>query len=177
MSFELKVEASAVLDGVLILSPSVFEEPRGNTWTSYLDRDFDPLLPDGLVFKHDKFSESNNNVLRGIHGDHKSWKLVTCVFGEIQLVVADMREGSSSYLKWQKFVIHRKNQQLILIPPGFGNSYYVSAEVAVVHYKLAYHGDYIDADQQFTVAWNDPRLAIDWPVNDPILSARDARNA
>jgi len=100
---------------------------------------------------------------------------VTCVFGEIHQVVADMREGSKSYLKSQRFVINRENQKLILIPPGLGNAYYVSGDTAVYHYKLAYDGGYADADEQFTVAWNDPRLNIDWPCQDPILSARDAR--
>jgi dTDP-4-dehydrorhamnose 3,5-epimerase len=177
MSIDFDIQPSGILDGVQILTPSVFEESRGNIWTSYRSDEVDGLLPDGLTFKHDKFSQSKNNVLRGIHGDHKSWKLVTCVYGEIHQVVVDMREGSSTYLKWQRFVINRQNQRLILIPPGMGNAYYVSSEAAVYHYKLAYDGDYIDADDQFTVAWNDPRLNIDWPTDDPILSARDARLA
>ena len=177
MSIDFDIQSSETLDGIQILRPSVFEEPRGNIWTSYRSDKVDGLLPDGVSFNHDKFSQSEHNVLRGIHGDHKSWKLVTCVYGEIHQVVVDMREGSATYLKWQRFVISRQNQQLILIPPGMGNAYYVSSETAVYHYKLAYDGDYIDADEQFTVAWNDPRLNIDWPADEPILSARDARLA
>jgi len=177
VSIVFDIKASDVLDGVQILTPSVFEEQRGNIWTSYRSDEVDGLLPDDLKFKHDKFSQSVGNVLRGIHGDHKSWKLVTCVYGEIYQVVVDMREGSRTYLKWQRFVINRQNQQLILIPPGMGNAYYVTGEAAVYHYKLAYAGDYIDADEQFTMAWNDPRLNIDWPTDTPILSARDARLA
>ncbi len=175
MSIDFDIQPSEILEGVKILTPSVFEEARGNIWTSYRADEVDGLLPDGMSFKHDKFSQSKHNVLRGIHGDHKSWKLVTCVYGEIHQVVVDMREGSASYLKWQRFVINRANQHLILIPPGMGNAYYVSAEAAVYHYKLAYQGDYIDADEQFTVPWDDPRLNIDWPTTDPILSARDGR--
>lgn len=175
MSIDFDIKASDILEGVSIITPSVFEESRGNIWTSYKADPLDDLLPGGMRFTHDKFSQSKHNVLRGIHGDHKSWKLVTCVFGEIHQVVVDMREGSDTYLKWQRFVINRQNQQLILIPPGMGNAYYVSGEAAVYHYKLAYDGDYIDADEQFTVAWNDDRLNIDWPADDPILSARDAR--
>ena len=175
MSIDFEITQSGVLDGVKIITPSVFEESRGNIWTSFLASELDGLLPDDLAFHHDKFSQSRHNVLRGIHGDHKSWKLVTCVYGEIHQVVVDMREGSPSYLQYERFVINRENQKMILVPPGMGNAYYVSSEAAVYHYKLAYQGGYIDADEQFTVAWNDPRLNIDWPVQDPILSARDAR--
>lgn len=175
MSINFDIAESDILQGVKFLTPSVFEEPRGNIWTSFLSDEIDPLLPEGLSFKHDKFSQSHGNVLRGIHGDHKSWKLVTCVFGEIHQVIVDMRESSPTYMKWQRLVINRSNQQLVLIPPGMGNAYYVSSDQAVYHYKLAYDGDYIDADDQFTLAWNDTRLEIDWPVNEPILSARDAK--
>ncbi len=173
MSIGFGIAESTVLNDVKIIKPSVFEELRGNIWTSYLQNEIETLLPIGLSFTHDKFSQSNNNVLRGIHGDHKSWKLVTCVYGEIFQVVVDLRKKSTTYLKWQHFTINRENQQLILIPPGMGNAYYVSGKQAVYHYKLAYAGKYIDAEEQFSVAWNDPILDIDWPVTAPILSTRD----
>jgi dTDP-4-dehydrorhamnose 3,5-epimerase len=64
---------------------------------------------------------------------------------------------------------------MILIPPGMGNAFYVKSSSAIYHYKLAYSGNYIDADEQFTIAWNDPLLNIKWSTNDPILSKRDAR--
>ena len=132
------------------------------------------LLPDDLYFKHDKFSTSMHNVLRGIHGDTKSWKLVTCVYGEIQQVVVDLREDSPTYLKWQDFIINGNNQQLILIPPYMGNAYYVNSSEAVYHYKLAYGDDYIDADEQFSVRWDDDTIGIKWMSDNPILSNRDA---
>lgn len=167
--------ADGSLDGVKIITPSVFEEARGNIWTSYRARDLDALLPGGMTFTHDKFSHSNFNVLRGIHGDSKSYKLVTCVYGEIHQVVADLRPTSPTYRKFQRFVINRATPKLILIPPGMGNAYYVaSGGGAVYHYKLAYEGDYFDVQDQFTVAWNDPGLNIDWPTRTPILSPRDA---
>jgi len=175
MSIDFKIISSDVLDGVRILTPSVFEEERGNIWTSYRNKEIDNLLPNGQTFNHDKFSQSKHNVLRGIHGDNKSWKLVTCVYGEIHQVVVDMRKSSPTYQKFQRFVINRQNQKLILVPPGVGNAYYVSGETAVYHYKLSYDGEYIDAEEQFTVAWNDPELNIDWPTDKPLLSTRDAR--
>jgi dTDP-4-dehydrorhamnose 3,5-epimerase len=174
MSIEFEIQKSALIDGIYILKPSVSEDLRGNIWTSFLKEDVEKLLPSGLSFKHDKFSESKYNVLRGIHGDSASWKLVTCVFGEVHQVVADLRPTSHTFMKWQKFIINKSKQCLILIPPGVGNAYYVSGANAVYHYKLAYNGDYIDAGDQFTYPWNDPSLGIDWPSKTPILSSRDS---
>jgi dTDP-4-dehydrorhamnose 3,5-epimerase len=175
MSIDFKITKSKVIEGVLIIEPSISRDARGNIWTSFLKDEIDGLLPVGLCFKHDKFSESKFNVLRGIHGDHKSWKLVTAVFGVIDQVVVDCRVGSSTYMKYEKFTIDSNNQKLIMIPPGLGNSYYVKSENAVYHYKLAYDGDYIDAEEQFTLKWNDGAIAIDWGDIDPILSDRDMK--
>lgn len=175
MSFNFEIEESKKLKGVMIIKPSVSLDLRGSIWTSFLKEEIDRLLPDNLFFKHDKFSESRNNVLRGIHGDDKSWKLVTSVFGEIHQVVVDCRKDSSTYLQWEKFVINKENQKLILIPPNMGNAYYVSSENAVYHYKLAYEGEYIDADSQFTFSWDDPKIGIEWSTNSPILSDRDLK--
>ena len=175
MAIELSITDSHVLPGVKIITPSVFEESRGRIWTSYGTDLLGSLLPEGLTFKHDKFSQSNANVLRGIHGDHKSWKLVSCLHGQIKQVVVDMRASSKTYLNWESFDLGSHNRSMILIPPSMGNAFYVSGSSALYHYKLAYHGDYIDADEQFTVSWNDPRINIKWPTNDPILSERDAR--
>jgi len=173
MSIGFDVQESTEIAGVYILTPSISEDLRGNIWTSFVKNKVENLLPNNLYFKHDKFSTSKRNVLRGIHGDTKSWKLVTCVFGEIQQVVVDFREESPTYLKWQDFVINNNNQQLILIPPQMGNAYYVSSEQAVYHYKLAYDGDYIDSDEQFSIKWNDEKININWLSNSPILSNRD----
>ena len=175
MSIEFNIQESTEISGVYILTPSVSEDERGNIWTSFLKGEVEGLLPDDLFFKHDKFSTSKHNVLRGIHGDTKSWKLVTCVFGEIQQVVVDMRKHSPTYKQWQDFIISKDNQQLILIPPNMGNAYYVNSSEAVYHYKLAYNGDYIDADEQFSVRWNDNTIGINWMSDNPILSNRDAQ--
>lgn len=177
MSFGFKITKSKVIEGVVIIEPSVSNDRRGNIWTSFIKEEIDALLPDDLHFKHDKFSESKFNVLRGIHGDHKSWKLVTAVYGEIHQVVVDCRKNSPTYMKYEKFVVNKNNQKLILIPPGLGNSYYVSSKEAVYHYKLAYEGDYIDADEQFTFRWDDSDIGIDWGQIKPILSDRDMESS
>ena len=169
-----KIIQSSIIKDVWIIEPSISKDNRGNIWTSLKD-ELEGLLPDDLVFKHDKFSTSKHNVLRGIHGDAKSWKLVTCIHGEIQQVVVDMRKDSPTYKQWQDFIISKDNQQLILIPPNMGNAYYVISSEAVYHYKLAYNGKYIDADEQFSVRWNDNTIGINWMSDNPILSQRDAK--
>ena len=172
---DFDIQSSTIVDGVYNLYPSISKDFRGNIWTSFLKDEVEKLLPDDLYFKHDKFSESKNNVLRGIHGDSKSWKLVTCVFGEVHQVVVDLRESSPTYMKWEKLIISKDNQLLVLIPPGVGNAYYVSSDYAVYHYKYAYKGKYNDVNMQFTLPWNEKTLNIDWPSDNPILSPRDSK--
>jgi len=173
VSFSFKITESDVLDGVWIIKPSISKDERGNIWTSFLKDEIEKLLSEGLCFNHDKFSQSKQNVLRGIHGDKKSWKLVTCVYGEILQVVVDCRTESNTYKLYDSFIINENNPLSILIPPGFGNAYYVISHEAVYHYKLAYKGTYVDYDEQFSFKWNDPRFNIKWPNNNPTLSIRD----
>ena len=173
MTTDFDIKKSDIIDGVYIITPSVGEDLRGNIWTSFVNDAIQPLITDGAKFKHNKFSKNKKNVLRGIHGDTKSWKLVTAVYGKMQQVVVDMREESPTYLKWQDFIIDSDNPQLILIPPRFGNAYYNLGDDLVYHYTLAYDGDYIDADEQFSYKWNDERIGINWQCDNPVLSERD----
>ncbi len=170
---DFEIEKSTVLQDVLIVKPSMHWDLRGSIYTSFNADFYLEFLPQKLDFKHDKFAESKYNVLRGLHGDTKTWKLVSCVWGEIYEVVVDMRKDSPTYKKWDAFELSSDNYRQVLIPPGFVNGYYVRSENAVFHYKLAYHGGYIDADEQMTFRWDDPELGIDWPCDDPILQARD----
>jgi dTDP-4-dehydrorhamnose 3,5-epimerase len=172
---DFDIKKSTVFNEVLIIKPSVSVDLRGNIFTSYNKDFYTEVLPAELDFKHDKFAESKFNVLRGLHGDTKTWKLVSCVFGEIYEVVVDMRPDSSTYLKWEAWSLNSNDYTQILIPPNFVNGYYVKSEKAVFHYKLAYQGEYIDANEQIVVGWNDDRLNINWPCNDPILQARDIK--
>lgn len=170
---DFEVIQSKIIPDVYIIRPSMFWEKRGSIYTSYIKNFYDELLPNKLNFIHDKFAISIHNVLRGLHGDNKTWKLVSCVYGEIMEVVVDMRPDSPTYLKWDSFDLNAKEYQQVLIPPNFVNGYYVKSEEAVFHYKLAYDGEYIDADKQLTIAWNDNRLKINWPCTNPILQDRD----
>lgn len=164
---------STLVKGVKIITPSVHNDERGTLFTTYYEEVYNDLVPTGIHFKHDKFARSLQRVLRGIHGDTKSWKLVTAVYGEISQVVVDNRKESPTYEKWERIKINGLNPKLILLPPGVGNAFYVHSPEALYHYKLAYQGDYFDAEDQFTIKWNDPKISIDWPDENPILSTRD----
>lgn len=170
---DFSITKSERLSDVLIIKPSVFWDLRGNIYSSYNKDIYKEILPKELDFKHDKMAQSKHNVLRGLHGDHKTWKLVSCVWGKLFEVVVDMRPDSKNYKKWDSFYLSSDDYSQVLIPPGFVNGYYVESEQAIFHYKLAYDGEYIDAGEQMTIAWNDSELNIKWPCNNPILQSRD----
>lgn len=170
---DLTVERSKVIQDVLIIKPSMSWDLRGNIYTSYNGELYREILPAEVHFIHDKFALSKHNVLRGLHGDNKTWKLVSCVYGELFEVVVDMRPESSTYKHWDAFRLKSDDYGQVLIPPRFVNGYYVLSEQAVFHYKLAYEGNYIDAGEQITIRWDDQELGIDWPCTEPVLQARD----
>lgn len=174
MSFrEIYIERSRILNDIIIFKPSVNIDLRGTIFTTYNRELYDKYLPGNISFIHDKFAESKKNVIRGLHGDVKTWKLITCVYGEIFQVVVDMRDNSPTYLKWDSWIINDINKIQVLVPPNFVNGYLVLSEKAIFHYKLAYEGDYFDINNQVVVKWNDSRLGIEWPVKNPILQGRD----
>jgi dTDP-4-dehydrorhamnose 3,5-epimerase len=154
---------------VRIFTPSCHSDYRGDLWTVWKKES----MLSNIEFIHDKVSTSRKNVLRGIHGDFKSSKLISCLHGEIYLVVVDNRPDSQTYLEWDWIILSGKNRKSIFLPPGFGNGFYVLSTESVFYYKWAYEGDYPDVDDQFTIKWNDDKLGIDWPTNNPILQKRD----
>ncbi len=171
---DFKIENSSLFNEVKIIKFTSFDDERGSIWSSYKNDDFENLLPKNLFFKHDKFSTNVKDVLRGIHGDSKSWKLVSCPFGSIQQVVVDLRSDSKNFNKWISYDLNKSNRKAILIPPGFGNAFLVKSDYALYHYKLAYSGEYFDAENQFSFSWNDPSISIKWQTSKPILSLRDS---
>ena len=172
----MKYKFSKKLEEVAIIQPDVFYDYRGEyveTWNVENYKIFDHLVNDGksITFKQDDISTSVKHTLRGLHGDSKTWKLVSCVYGSLLQVVVDMRESSDTYLEYDMFSINDKNRNQILIPPGFANGHLVMSDFGVFSYKQStlYGG----ASKQFTVKWNDPKLNIPWPIDNPILSLRD----
>ena len=147
-----------------------FIDHRGYYWTSWKRSFFK-----NIKFKHDKFSLSKKNVLRGLHGDNKTWKLVSCPYGKFLLVVVNCVKGSKNYLKWKSWILSHKNGIQILIPPNYANGHLCLSEKCLFHYKLSYKGSYLDASKQFSLRWNDPKIKIKWRIKKPILSNRDKR--
>ena len=154
---------------VKVFTPDVHTDYRGELWTTWKKDEF----PRNLDFNHDKISTSRKNVIRGIHGDFKSWKLVTCLYGELYFVVMDNRKDSVNYLEWDCIILNDKNKHSVLIPPGFGNSFCVLSNYSIFMYKWCYKGKYPDVKNQFTLKWDDPKMGIHWPIKNPILSERD----
>jgi len=152
---------------VKIHQPDSFEDYRGELYTIFKQE------YNELTFNHDKVAISRQNVLRGLHGDNKSWKLITCLSGEIYLVVVDYRSESPNYLKWDSIVLTSKNRKSILVPPMFANGHLVLSPEATFFYKWSYPGKYPDVDDQFSLNWKDPKINIHWPLENPILSDRD----
>ena len=168
-----KIKSSSLFTEVKIITPSVFEDKRGFLFTDYLESFFKNQFKPEINFIHSKNAFNFHNVLRGIHGDYDSFKLVECLYGEIFQAVVDCRKNSKTYLKHESFILNHLKPKLILLPPGFGNAFQVISECAVYNYKLSYGGAYNDYDKQFTYKWNDERININWPNKKPILSKRD----
>lgn len=159
------------LKGVLIVRPPTnFEDFRGEYVEIYNQTLFHEAGIDD-DFIQDDISVSSRHVLRGIHGDAKTAKLVSCLVGKFYLVVVNNDPDSGQYRQWTAFTLSEKNRLQIYIPPKFGNGHLVLSEQAVFHYKQTTE---YDRAGQFTLAWNDPDLAIWWPVRNPILSQRDS---
>jgi dTDP-4-dehydrorhamnose 3,5-epimerase len=171
----MKIESSKTISDLRIISLEVFHDFRGDYVETFnLDKyDFRDNAGKEIVFVEDDISVSKKSVLRGLHGDPKTWKLVQCLFGKFFYVVADMRKDSSSYLKWEGFTLSDADRKQILVPAGCANGHLVLSEQCIFSYKQSQY--YAEKKDQFVVRWDDPKLKIDWPDKKPILSERDAK--
>ena len=158
-----------MIDGVEIFTPDVHTDYRGDLWTIWKRDEF----PKDLDFNHDKISTSRKNVIRGIHGDFKSWKLCTCLYGEIYVVIVDNRKDSKTYMHHDQMSLKDAKGDIVYISPGFANGFCVLSDYAIFSYVLSYEGEYADAKDQFTLKWDDPNIGVIWPIENPILSKRD----
>lgn len=155
-----------MLPGVLLIKPDVFEDHRGQYIEIYNEKDYPDYKGTPIKFVQDDISVSRFKVLRGVHGDHHTWKLISCLYGHIYLVVV-----APNRLTHESFTISEHNRRQVLVPPSHGVGHVVLTDKAIFHYKQSTH---YDRESQFTIKWNDPALAIDWPIKDPILSQRDS---
>lgn len=158
------------LKGVQVVTPpTIFEDFRGVYLETYNEALYRSAGMD-LHFVQDDISVSDRGVLRGIHGDQETWKLVSCLWGKFYLVVVNWDSESDQYGQWESFVLSDRNHVQVLIPPKFGNGHVVLSDQAIFHYKQT---TYYNRSGQFTLKWDDPRLGIWWPVRHPVLSQRD----
>jgi len=160
------------IPGVVLVEPHVHRDDRGfflETWHAekYREGGID------ATFVQDNHSHSARGTLRGLHAQnpHPQGKLLRAVEGEIFDVAVDARRGSPTYGRHVSAVLSADNFRQLWVPPGFLHGFVVTSEVAQVEYKCS--APY-DREGEFSVAWDDPDLAIPWPVDRPILSPRDA---
>ena len=159
------------IDGLLIIEPKVFADPRGMFYEVYSESKYNEH---GISrFVQDNHSVSKQGVLRGLHYQVNSGqdKLVRVTQGEIFDVAVDIRKQSPTYGKWWGLSLSETNNLQLYIPVGFAHGFCVLSESAEVLYKCS---DYYSPEDERGILWNDPDLAIDWPIKDPILSEKDA---
>jgi len=157
------------LKGVMKIELESFSDHRGKYTETYNEDAYKQAGID-VNFIQDDISFSKKNVLRGIHGDGETYKLVSCLHGSFVLIVVNNDSASEEYKKWISFNLSGNDDTQILIPPKFGNGHFVTSNDAIFHYK---QNTYYNPQGQFTIMWNDPEYNFVWPNNNPILSKRD----
>lgn len=153
------------MEGVLMLEPTVFGDERGFFYESFNQRDFLKEVGLDVTFVQDNHSHSMQGVLRGLHYQVKQTqgKLVSVIRGKIFDVVVDLRQGSSTFGKWESFELSEENRKQLWIPPGFAHGFLVVSLSADVLYKTT---NYYAPKYERTILWNDPEIAIQWPIED-----------
>jgi dTDP-4-dehydrorhamnose 3,5-epimerase len=159
------------LPDVVLIDPRVFEDQRGYFFETYQARRYADFVV-GMGFVQDNVSFSQKGVVRGLHYQLQKpqGKLVMALSGEIVDVVVDIRQGSSSFGKWVKHLLSSDNHHQLYVPPGFAHGFMVTSHTAIVLYKVT---DFYNPGDEYGIIWNDPDLAIDWPLATAVLSDKD----
>ncbi len=158
---------------VLIVEPTVYGDARGFFFESFNQRRFEALSGLSLNFVQDNHSRSARGVLRGLHYQlhQPQGKLVRVIAGEVFDVCVDLRRSSPTYGKSVSVLLSADNHRQLWIPPGFAHGFLVTSDSADFVYKTT---DYYAPEHERSVLWNDPALAIPWPLqSEPLLSAKD----
>ncbi|QDG51692.1 dTDP-4-dehydrorhamnose 3,5-epimerase [Persicimonas caeni] len=161
------------LQGLLIIELRRFGDDRGWFMESYnRERYAEAGLNEEFV--QDNLSFSERGVLRGLHFQNPSaqGKLVSVIDGEVFDVAVDLRQDSPTFKQWYGVLLSGDNRRQFYVPPGFAHGFVVTGEYAYFHYKCT---DLYNPDAERSVRWDDPELDIDWPVDEPVLSAKDAQ--
>ena len=162
------------LPGVLIIEPKVFGDERGFFLETFQAERYRDLAGISVPFVQDNHSRSKRGVLRGLHlqKTRAQGKLVRAARGEIFDVAADIDPRSATFGRWVGVTLSDANQRQLWIPPGYAHGFVVVSEIADFEYKCT---DYYDPQSEAGVIWNDPELAIAWPLENPTLSEKDKR--
>ena len=167
----MKVESSKVL-GLPIVEPVVFGDERGFFMEAYSrDRYAEHGIP--REFVQDNVSLSGRGTLRGLHLQHPSGqgKLCSVLEGEVFDVAVDVRVGSPTFGRWDGVLLSLENKRQLYVPPGFAHGFCVLSERALFSYKCT---EFYSAPDEVGIVWDDPDIGIDWPIESPILSDKDA---
>jgi len=161
------------LQGLLVIEPKVFGDARGmfmETWNLRKYQD----IGIGVPFVQDNISVSRRGALRGLHfqNPNPQGKLVSVLQGEVLDLVVDIRLRSATLGKWEAVHLSSENKRQFYIPPGFAHGFLVLSETAMFHYKCT---EFYSPKDEMTVRWNDPEIGIQWPIEDPIVSEKDAK--
>ncbi|MCU0276591.1 MAG: dTDP-4-dehydrorhamnose 3,5-epimerase [Acidobacteria bacterium] len=165
--------ASSHLNGLVVLDPDVFEDERGFFIEVFRADQFQALgLP--VDFVQDNHSRSQQGVVRGLHFQWQPamGKLMRVTLGSAFLVAVDIRKGSPTLGQWFGIEASAANKKQVWAPAGFARGFCVLSPAAEIQYKCT--GIY-NSQAESGILWNDPALAIDWPVKDPVLSAKDQK--
>lgn len=168
----MQIQTTALAD-LLIIEPTVFGDERGFFYESYNQRHFAELTGVNRDFVQDNHSKSAKNVLRGLHYQiqQPQGKLVRVTAGEVFDVVLDLRKSSPTFGKWFGITLSAANKRQLWVPEGFAHGFMVTSESAEFLYKTT---DYWAPEFERSILWNDPVLAINWPLEgEPLLSGKD----
>lgn len=170
----MKATRLAIPD-VILFEPRVFGDDRGFFFESFNQRQFEDVVGYPVNFVQDNHSRSVKNVLRGLHYqiEQAQGKFVRVTAGEVFDVVVDLRKDSPTFGKWVGEILSAENKRQIWVPQGFAHGFVVLSDYAEFLYKTT---DYYAPAHERCIIWNDPTLAIDWPIDvEPALSAKDAK--
>ena len=170
----MKATSLAIPD-VFLIEPQVFGDDRGFFFESFNHAAFEKAIGRQVGFVQDNHSKSIKGVLRGLHlqNPQPQGKLVRVVQGEVFDVAVDVRKGSPTYGQWVGEILSATNKKQLWVPEGLAHGFLVLSDTAEFLYKTT---DYYAPQYDHCIAWNDPTLAIDWPLEGaPILSAKDAK--
>ncbi|QIM48056.1 dTDP-4-dehydrorhamnose 3,5-epimerase [Pusillimonas sp. DMV24BSW_D] len=161
------------LPGVLLIEPRVFEDARGWFLESFNARQFEAAVGANVQFVQDNVSHSKRHVLRGLHYQtpQSQGKLVQVISGEIFDIAVDLRRSSSAFGQWVGHILSAENHHQVWIPEGFAHGFLTLSDTANVLYKVT---NYYAPECEHTLAWNEPALNIQWPLQgEPVLSEKD----